>query len=122
MELKYKPGKENQVADVLSRLPTNNIEVTSDKPLLDKIREAYNDNEFFGPIVTYLRKGSDTHYNSYEYVNDLLYIREGHRLCVPENNEIRTQLLAMSHDHTGHFGVKKTLDLLQREVFWPKMK
>ena len=98
------------------------MEIKSDKSLLDKIRESYEENEFFEPIVTSFRKGSDTRYDSYELINELLYIKKGHRLCILYNNEIRTHLLSICHDHAGHFGIEKTLDLLQRELFWPKMR
>lgn len=41
------------------------------------------------------------------------------KICVPW--EVRLQTLKRFHDHqfAGHFGVRKTIDLVQRYVWWP---
>jgi hypothetical protein len=44
-------------------------------------------------------------------------------LYIPDEKSIRAELLRRHHDDAlaGHFGVEKTLELLQRKYFWPKM-
>jgi hypothetical protein len=45
------------------------------------------------------------------------------RLVLPESDELRLKLLRSVHDAPigGHQGRARTLDLLQREYYWPKM-
>lgn len=46
------------------------------------------------------------------------------RWVVPNDNELRLQLVKEVHDHptAGHPGQRKTLQLLQRNYWWPHMK
>jgi RNase H-like domain found in reverse transcriptase/Reverse transcriptase (RNA-dependent DNA polymerase)/Integrase zinc binding domain/Chromo (CHRromatin Organisation MOdifier) domain/Integrase core domain len=50
-------------------------------------------------------------------------VRFKSRLYVPEEKSLQAELLKRHHDDilAGHFGVEKTLDLLQRKFYWPKM-
>ena len=52
--------------------------------------------------------------------NGLLWVKD--KIFVPE--EVRAAILAACHDHplAGHFGVHRTLDLLQRSFWWPDME
>jgi hypothetical protein len=51
------------------------------------------------------------------------YLFRGNQLCVP-NSSMRELLLREAHggDLMGHFGVRKTLDVLHEHFFLPKMK
>jgi hypothetical protein len=51
------------------------------------------------------------------------YLFKHNRLCVP-NSSMRELLVREAHkgDLMGHFGVRKTLDVLHEHCFWPKMK
>ena len=122
----YKPGRNNQVADALSRLPTNqvnNIELKQSDTLLKKIRLAYDEDEYFKPVIQALREGEETEDTQEYYTrNGLLYQVKGDRLVIPENDEIRIELLKRSHDQAGHFGAAKTYELLSRNVWWPKIR
>ena len=42
----------------------------------------------------------------------------------PEQGNLRTRVLQENHDHptAGHFGYKKTLELLRRDYIWPSMR
>jgi hypothetical protein len=44
-------------------------------------------------------------------------------LYVPPDHALRAQVLRMHHDdaHAGHFGHAKTLDLLRRKYWWPRV-
>jgi hypothetical protein len=41
------------------------------------------------------------------------------QVFIPESD--RDQHLKQSHDQSGHFGIKRTLQTLRREAFWPNM-
>ena len=45
------------------------------------------------------------------------------RLRIPFDQEIQKEILESEHDHptAGHFGQKKTLELVTRNFYWPKM-
>ena len=51
------------------------------------------------------------------------YLFRENRLCVP-NSSMRELLVRESHEGglMGHFGVRKTLDVLHEHFFYPKMK
>ncbi|RVW89762.1 Transposon Ty3-G Gag-Pol polyprotein [Vitis vinifera] len=87
--IKYKQGKENIVADALSR---------SVYGACEKIA--------FGKC----------------YRLDGYFFREN-RLCLP-NSSMRELLVREAHEGglKGHFGVRKTLDVLHEHLFLPKMK
>ena len=51
------------------------------------------------------------------------YLFKGNRLCVP-NSSMRELLVREAHRGglMGHFGIRKTLEVLHEHFFWPKMK
>jgi transposase InsO family protein len=51
----------------------------------------------------------------------LLY---NHRVYVPASSDLRLQVLQLKHDHetAGHPGFRKTLELVQREFYWPGLR
>ena len=51
------------------------------------------------------------------------YLFKESKLCMPSFS-MRELLVHEAHDEglMGHFGVKKTLDILHEHFFWPKMK
>jgi hypothetical protein len=52
----------------------------------------------------------------------LIYIRN--RLYIPDNEPLRLQIAESEHDSqvAGHFGQKKTLELITRNFYWPSME
>jgi hypothetical protein len=49
-----------------------------------------------------------------------LFTKNNARLCVPDNQQLRTMLIRESHDSplAGHLGRDKTIELLKRRFFW----
>ena len=45
------------------------------------------------------------------------------RVYIPDHNNLRLRILREKHDHptAGHQGYKKTLELVQREFYWPSL-
>ena len=58
--------------------------------------------------------------DEYDFHNGLLY--KDNRLFVPPG-DCQLEVLTMKHDGlvAGHFGIRKTLELLKRELWWPRM-
>ena len=54
--------------------------------------------------------------------NDLLHFRN--RVYVPDERSVREELLRQHHDdpRAGHFGTKRTTEMLSRHYYWPNME
>ena len=130
-EIDYTPGPQNIVPDALSRRPDYNLAVMSESvtrignPLLDSIRTKITNDKDFGPIFCRLRDLSkDDPHSAYHVENGFLYLREGERMCIPHDPEIKTILLQEVHDSAlaGHPGLDKTDTRLAQAAYWPNMR
>ncbi|RKF53461.1 hypothetical protein OnM2_105004b [Erysiphe neolycopersici] len=54
-----------------------------------------------------------------DVIDNQLYVHG--KLYVPQNKELRDNLLKMHHEATGHAGTKGTYGLLSRHYYWMKM-
>ena len=111
--IRYKQGKENIVADALSRRYV--LISTLDAKLLG-----------FEHIKLLSR--SEEYASCEKAAYDKFFRHEGflfreNKLCIP-NCSIRDLLVRESHGGglMGHFGVAKTLGVLQEHFYWPHMK
>ncbi|KAK1601931.1 hypothetical protein QYE76_027036 [Lolium multiflorum] len=98
--IKYKKGKENVVADALSRKITLLLTRLEFHILgLEEIKELYPSDAFFGPIFA-----------------------KSNKICIPESS-LRKLLLQESHGGglMGHFGREKTYAMLSTHYYWPRM-
>ncbi|XP_023640434.1 uncharacterized protein LOC111831116 [Capsella rubella] len=116
--IKYKKGKENIVADALSR--RHALITTMDATILgfEGLKDQYANDPEFGECY---REHGKANFDRF-FIHDGFLFRE-HRLCVPDGS-IRELLLREAHGGglTGHFGVAKTLAVLREHFYWPKMK
>ncbi|RVW85784.1 Transposon Ty3-G Gag-Pol polyprotein [Vitis vinifera] len=116
--IKYKQGKENIVADALSRryalVSTLNAKLLG----FEYVKELYANDDDFASVYGACEK---TTFGKFYRLDGYLF-REN-RLCVP-NSSMRELLVREAHGGglMGHFGVRKTLDILHEHFFWPKMK
>jgi deoxyuridine 5'-triphosphate nucleotidohydrolase len=72
--------------------------------------------------IDYTRWLTTTSQDHDREVRDGLVFYKG-RLQIPEDNAIRLEIATSEHDNktAGHFGQKKTLELITRNFYWPKM-
>ena len=126
-DIKYTKGKDNQVADALSRKALALAISMPNDPLSFAVKEGLVQDEFFGRILQLLSKRdlSDKEKNivkNYSLDQGSLYYKL--RLCVPNHKELKDKILWEAHDSpvAGHSGYVKTLNAVQKSYFWPGLK
>uniref|UniRef100_A0A2N9G9G1 Reverse transcriptase n=1 Tax=Fagus sylvatica TaxID=28930 RepID=A0A2N9G9G1_FAGSY len=114
----YKQGKENIVADALSRRYVLLTSMSAKLLGFEYVKDMYADDADFSDVY----KACDKTAFGKFYKHDGYLFKES-KLCVPSCS-MRELLVREAHGGglMGHFGVKKTLDILHEHFFWPKMK
>ncbi|GBG77025.1 hypothetical protein CBR_g23351 [Chara braunii] len=126
-ELKHKKGCYNKVADALSRRPDSFTLISSTHSFGEEVRQTITrllpQDPTYGPIVRNLQADPNSE-PGYAMSSDLLYtygIGE-ERLCIPEDQQLRTLLMSECHDARGHFGFLKSYAALSQRFFWKEMR
>ncbi|XP_057543321.1 uncharacterized protein LOC130821549 [Amaranthus tricolor] len=114
---KYKAGKTNIVADALSRR-AHLLAILDAKVLgFEMIKEQYKTDPDFSTLY---QQCSQQPQGPFSIQQGFLF--KGNRLCIPRTS-LRTALVREIHEGSlaGHFGIQKTLDMLAKHFYWPKM-
>ena len=117
--IKHKKGKENVIVDALSRRYTMLSQLDFKIFGLETIKHQYVHDVEFKDVLQNCKEGRT--WNKF-VVNDGFVFRSN-KLCIPASS-VRHLLLQEAHGGglMGHFGVKKTEDILAIHFFWPKMR
>jgi hypothetical protein len=117
--IKHKKGKENVIADALSRRYILLTQLDYKIFCLETSKEQYVHDDDFKDVLLHCKEGKA--WNKF-VVNDGFLFR-ANKLCIPASS-VRLLLLQEAHGGRlrGYFGAKKTEDILAGHFFWPKMR
>ncbi|KAE8707361.1 hypothetical protein F3Y22_tig00110384pilonHSYRG00614 [Hibiscus syriacus] len=119
-EIIYKPGKENKVADALSRVQTYSYAaiIAPEFTWLSALREYFTTKP---KGMDFLQKVKSDHILGFTIHDGLIYFNG--RLYIHAEAELRQQLLAEYHTSplSGHLGNRATLVRMASSFFWPAM-
>eukprot|EP00253_Pinus_taeda_P033189 PITA_33189 len=126
-EIKHLKGKENRVADALSRKVQCVCKISVSKwqsTLFEKIKSTAERDAVYQQIKQQLQQffGKETQ-QGYELDDaGMLYFNK--KLYVPNEDGIKKLILDEFHisHYTGHPGYQKMVTALRKEYYWPKMK
>lgn len=125
-DIKHLKGKENRVADALSRKVKCLYEVTLSKwenSLQEMIKKTANQDAEYQQMKQKIPLSSKESQLEYKVSGDgMLLYKKG--LFVPNNNSLKNLILNEFHTthYAGHPGYPKMLTALQKEYYWPGMK
>jgi hypothetical protein len=117
--IKHKKGKDNVIADALSRRYTMLSQLDFKIFGLETIKEQYAFDADFKDVLLQCKAGRT--WNKFVVTDGFVF--RSNKLCIPDGS-VRMLLLQEAHGGglMGHFGVKKTEDVLASHFFWPKMR
>jgi hypothetical protein len=117
--IKHKKGKDNIIADALSRRYDMLSQLDCRIFGLETIKEQYANDVEFRNMMEHCKEGHT--WNKYMLQDGFLF--RANRLCIPVGS-VRLLLLQKAHGDglMGHFGAKKTEEVLSTHFFWPKMR
>jgi hypothetical protein len=130
LSIEYRPGRTNTVPDALSRRPDLKmlalaalVNTAPPTDLLARVQAAYATDPVTKHLLSIARSGKAN--PAYRAIGGLLYFVDGatYRLYVPDNNDIKADILADHHDAPSarHPGNHRMLHALQRHWYWPLM-
>ncbi|WVZ80689.1 hypothetical protein U9M48_028146 [Paspalum notatum var. saurae] len=115
----FNKGKDNVIADALSRRYTMLFQLDHRIFGLESIKEQYAYDEDFKDIMLHCKEGRTWD----KYVINDGFVFRANSLCIPVGS-VRLLLLQEAHGGRlmGHFGAKKTEAVLSTHFIWPKMR
>jgi hypothetical protein len=126
-EIKHIKGKENRVADALSRsMKTIHLAAVSTcKPdVKERVRNAQETDPFIQTVTSYLQQeATGVKYGDYQMMEGgLLTYRS--RMYIPYCDDLNRFILDELHKrpYTGHPGYQKMITTTRKQFYWPGLK
>lgn len=121
--IKHKKGISNKVAGALSRRVLTVQEVQLQSMGVEALKGLYEEDQDFKEIYKVCSEFANAFHSKfldYTLQDGLLF--KGSQLCIPKCS-MRDNIVKEKHSGGlgGHFGLNKTLDLVRRFYFWPRM-
>ena len=118
-------GKENVVADALSRTRHELFSLNLTVDLKDKILYNLAADHWFPDVKVVIDSGSvlEGHYEGYSVNSEGFLLFRG-SVYVPKIGDVRNLIMLEAHKalYSAHSGVKKMYANLKQHYFWPGMK
>ena len=117
--IKHKNGKENVIADALSRRYTMLSQLDFKIFGLQTVKDQYVNDADFKDVLIHCMHGRP--WGHFHMQDGFLF--RANKLCIPASS-VRLLLLQEAHGGglMGHFGVYKTHEVLAAHFFWPRMR
>jgi hypothetical protein len=117
--IKHKKGKEKVIPDALSRRYALLTQLGYKIFGLETIKDQYVHDANFKDVLLHCQDGKT--WNRFIFNDEFVF--QANKLCIPVSS-ICLLLLQKAHGGglMGHFGVKKTDDILATHFFWPKKR
>lgn len=123
--VEYKSGKDNIIADALSRTPGAQLLTIAasmvNSQLMDKLKKNWLEDPQLHKLIDEVSIDNSTHPQC-KWHNDMLLRKE--KLVVGDNSDLHQVILDWMHNscHGGHSGVYATLKRIQTLFYWPMMR
>lgn len=122
INIEYRPGDRMKHVDALSRNPKDAVNINR-LEISDWFYIIQNQDDRLKRIIDLIKNGcgdADIK-NNYEFKDDRLYKKtlNGNRLVVP--GVARWRIVQMHHDDVGHVGLKRCMDIIKKDFWFPKM-
>lgn len=122
MSIEYRPGERMRHVDALSRNPVDALNINR-LEVSDWFHTVQYQDDKVKTIIDQLRAGSAEHdvTKDFALIDNRLYRKtlNGNRLVVP--GPARWKIVQMHHDEIGHVGLKRCMELIKNDYWFPKM-
>jgi hypothetical protein len=126
-EIKHIKGKENKVADALSRsIKTIYLIVVStyETNVKERVKNAQETDTFFQTVTWYLeQEPTGIKYEGYQMIDGGLLTCKN-RLYIPYCDDLKRFIMDELHKrpYTGHLGYQKMITATRKQFYWPGLK
>jgi len=126
-EIQYRPGKENIVANAISRPPIEEVIKTLTlvtNSIMEQVIAACTDDkeaQALREILSNEDTSKESCYHQYQLKDNAIYYKD--RLYIPNNQDLQRTILFECHDAptAGHLGFDKCYEVISQNFYWPRM-